>query len=290
MISYEELQELPTYVAEVKLRATAPLTFDEFCSGEYFEYRCQIPALLFQRFGRNEDVALNSSLATILKLEARETRKDKRNAEAAAVYTHILDDQLPLWLTSLGIVALPTSTDATITLCNNIVSAYEGHQQKTGVTLEMAVPAAFDSFLRKLTLCLPAHGNKLFTIENYSRSSVVYCGHCDEISSMKIPMSLELASKHFALFHRHSTWKRGMLRQAPPGRLVFDGYCRTCKELVLVEASPIETKVETKSGVRCQRCGGRWCFNCMDSRVWLGPNTSASSGVRLKGTFSVVLE
>jgi hypothetical protein len=107
---------------------------------------------------------------------------------------------------------------------------------------------------------------------------------------MKIPMSLELASKHFALFHRHSTWKRGMLRQAPPGRLVFDGYCRTCKELVLVEASPIETKVETKSGVRCQRCGGRWCFNCMDSRVWLGPNTSASSGVRLKGTFSVVLE
>jgi hypothetical protein len=247
---------------------TAPLTFDQFSESEYFENFSQIPNLLVCWWEHDINAILESSLMGILQLEAKKTEQNKRNLAAKTVYIDILDNQLPTWLTNLGVTDLPAKSKAVVTLCNNIVSAYETHKDESGVPLETVELAAFDSFLRKLTLCLPTNANRVYKTESYDRSTVVYCGHCDDIVSARNPMSLELAAKHFAFYHRDSLWKQGMLRQAPAGQPVFDGTCRTCRNPVLVELTP----TETKSGVQCLDCGGRWCFNCMDPKVWLGPD------------------
>jgi hypothetical protein len=211
----------------------------------------------------------------ILQLEARRAKQHEQSRAAKKVYLDILDDQLPTWLTNLGVTDLPAKSEAVITLCNNIVSAYEAHKEKSGVTLETFELAPFATFIRKLTLCLPTNANRVYKTDPYSRSTVVYCGHCDDIVSARNPLSLELASEHFNSCHRDSMWKQGMLRQAPVGQPVFDGTCRICRDPVLVEVTP----TETKSGVKCLECGGRWCFNCMDLKVSPGPDPGSEAGV-----------
>lgn len=42
---------------------------------------------------------------------------------------------------------------------------------------------------------------------------------------------------------------------------------------------------ETKSGVACEQCLGKWCFKCMDKRVWVGADFK-KDGVIHKGKSS----
>lgn len=178
----------------------------------------------------------------------------------------IFEKNLPSWLANLKIAVLPPSSQATVILLDSIIAAWHPFEQKTGIKLRSVEFPFFDTFCRKLALCLPAFGDRIYKIECYDRSSVLYCGYCDDRASSKNPMSLKQMNDHLGYFHKNEAWKIGMLRQSPPGQPVFDGHCVGCSCPLLVAAS-LE---ETKSGVDCKTCHRKWCFQCMDKRVWLG--------------------
>lgn len=216
------------------------------------------------------------SLRAILEFEAKQFQMQRKKLEAERQFVTILDKKLPLWLVDLGVTTLPPSSGATIVLCNRILEAYEPCKNKTGIKLETVEMAAFKTFLRKLTLCCPAYGDRLYQFEAYDRSSLVYCGYCNDYGSARNPMSLKQAGEHLAFYHRDSFWMRGMLRRTPPGQPVYDGMCYVCQIPVLVDA----VREEIKSGVKCKGCCQRWCFRCMDSHVWLGPEQMAGGVIR----------
>jgi len=178
----------------------------------------------------------------------------------------IFEKNLPIWLESLKINVLPPSSQATVSLFDSIVAAWNPFEQKTGIKLWSVEFPFFDTFLRKLALCFPVFGDRIYRVEFYDRSTVVYCGYCDDCVSARNPMSLKQMNVHLGTFHKNEVWKIGMLRQSPPGQPVFDGCCVDCNSPLLVAAS----HEETKSGVECKTCRSKWCFQCMDKRVWLG--------------------
>ena len=92
-------------------------------------------------------------------------------------------------------------------------------------------------------------------------------------------MSLKQANDHLAFFHSKEFWKPGMIRRSPPGQEVYDGRCCVCNDAVLVTAE----WHESKSGVKCKACLHKWCFKCMNKRVWVGADFERDDPIQ-KGT------
>jgi hypothetical protein len=178
----------------------------------------------------------------------------------------ILDKNLPNWLSELKITELPPPSESTITLFNRITEAWQCVEQNTEIKLCHDEFAFFECILRKMCLCLPAYGDRIYRVEFYDRSSVVYCGFCDGYPSARNPMSLKQANDHIGYFHANQEWKTGMLRQSPVEQPIYDAHCTNCNLSVLVAAR----QGEAKSGLECKHCHRKWCFQCMDKRVWFG--------------------
>lgn len=263
-ITIGTLNQLETFRLELNGNKRSPLTFRAFSSHLYF--KSGIP-----RYSRHWDttehyIVAKSSLKSILELEVKQLQKRKRMDKAERMSTEILDKNLPQWLVTLNIEVLPPTSDATIILFNSVIEAWRRCEQETGIKLTSEEFPLFDSLLRKLALCLPGYGDRIYKSDYYDRSSFVYCGFCDDRTAGRCPMSLTQANGHMTSNHEKEVWKLGMLRKLPPGQPVFDGRCTCCKVLLLVAAD----HGEIKSGVECKTCKKKWCFQCMDKRIWHG--------------------
>jgi hypothetical protein len=259
-------------------RRTAPLSLEAFSNKVYF--RNGVPVNSEHKFSENRDLVAKSSLRDILLLEAKQRRQALAIKLAKSRCTTTFDTKFGLYFKELKIKSLPPSSDLTIFLLNESIKAWT---QVERLSAELRVDD-FDflaCFMRKMELSLPQYGDRIYHVRFYDRSSVVYCGFCDDYSSARNPMSLKQAHDHFAFFHKKEFWKPGMLRQSPPGQPAYDGRCHSCRDIVLVAADIHETK----SGVVCKNCLTRWCFKCMDKRVWVGADLE-KDGVIHKGKSS----
>ena len=249
---------------ELEKKYCSPLTFHAFSNRSY--YKSRIPSLSKHYKGVNHDLIATASLKTILELESKQLEKERRLKGAESLSSEIFDKNLPKWLAKLNIIILPPSSDKTIILFNSIIEAWKSCEQETGIKLTCEEFPFFDSFLRKLTLCLPRYGERIYDADYYDRDSLLYCGLCDDRIAGRRPMSLKQANDHIESNHKLEIWKIGMLRKLPPGQPVTDGHCTRCHVALLVVAD----HGETKTGVRCIYCKKKWCFSCMDKRIWHG--------------------
>ena len=253
-------------------RRIAPLSFEAFSNNVYFKRG--IPRVSEHRNSENRDVVARSSLRDILRLEVKQFRSAQAIALAKKRCITAFDHEFGSHFNDLKIKSLPPSSVSTIFLLDKSIEAW------TRQKLELRVDEFdfLDCFMRKMALCWPQGGDRIYNVEHYDRSSVVYCGFCNDHSSARNPMSLKQANDHLAFFHKKCLWKPGMLRQSPLGQPVYDGRCQSCADVVLVAAEPHETK----SGVACKKCLRKWCFNCMDKHVWVGADFE-KDGVIHKG-------
>jgi len=253
-------------------KRTAPLSFEAFSNNIYFKRG--IPRISEHRNSENRDVVAKSSLRDILLLEVKQYNRARAMGLAKARCTNTFDLAFGPLFNGLKIKSLPPSSTSTIFLLDKSIEAW------TQQNLELRIEdfEFLDCFMRKMALHRPQDGDRIYKVLHYDRSSVVYCGFCDDYASAHNPMSLKQANDHLTFFHKKELWKPGMLRQSPPGQPVYEGRCQTCANAVLIAAEPHETK----SGVACKKCLRKWCFNCMDKHVWVGADFE-KDGVIHKG-------
>ena len=263
-ITTQTLHLLKTFQREFCGTNSLPLSIDAFSEKPYFKWG--VPKTSHHHETSEHQFVSRASLKSILELEVRQLEKERKMREVKMISNQIFEKNLPGWLASLKITVLPPNSQATVTLFDSIIVAWSPFDLKTGIKLRSGEFPFFDTFCRKLALCFPAFGDRIYKIEYYDRSSLLYCGYCDDHASAKNPMSLKQMNDHLGYFHKDEIWKVGMIRQSPPGQPVFDGHCVSCNIPLLVAAS----FEETKSGVECKTCHRKYCFQCMDKRVWLG--------------------
>ena len=179
----------------------------------------------------------------------------------------ILDTRVPAWLKEFKITVLPPKASAFIKLLDALVQAMGSIEYVIGLQLPNRDLEPFNLLLKKLGLCLPVYMDRLYWPRYYKRDALVCCGYCDDDIAAYNPMTLSEARRHLIHDHKNEPFKVGMLRLARLGEDPVDGRCNTCDLPLLAEAR----EKERKSGVQCVGCGGKWCFECMDDRIWIGP-------------------
>jgi len=197
----------------------------------------------------------------------------------------ILDARVPAWLKEFKITVLPPKSSAFIKLLDAVVQAMGSFECVIGLQLPNRELEPFYLLLKKLGLCLPVYMDRLYWHRYYTRDTLVYCGYCDDETAAWNPMSLLEARSHLTRCHKNESFKVGMLRLAPDGEDPVDGRCNQCHIPLLAEAR----ENETKSGVECRKCCGKWCFDCMDDRVWIGPDVKCRNAW-MKGEPNFVLQ
>jgi len=249
----------------------SPITYYTFSECTYFS--SGIPREKRYRRDPTGELIANASLKTILKLEAKECKIQKIKSDEHRLTLEILDKDLPKLLQKIELDMLPPQSKTAVFLFDKFIGSWDRVQQKLGIEIPLQDSTFFESCLLKLALCLPKYGDHIYKMEFYDRSTLVYCGLCDDTTSAKNPMTLKQASDHFGSSHKNDNWKKGMLRLSPAGQPVCDGQCFNCRVPLLAQAR----RNEVKSGVECKRCRQKACFNCMDKRIWLEANSNHGS-------------